>query len=322
MTKQVLIIDQDSGFSTILKETLNAHPAFNAKTVKSGSRALHLLSQNNLDLAIVDMALSDMSAEDLIAAIKIRSPKVSTMVIPLMGQELPPQIQAMNIQGVLTKPFYVGNLPKLVGEALGLEIEAEEPDAPPEIPEEAPAPKRHRLAPRTKPKPAPTRPSRPKMERSSRPNPSRSRSRPTNSSNNNIAVSVLPSWKLEQLRKQKNKLIDELVALNGEIHAEVILLTVGTELVAKAGNMPDERAQTLASLVAQSAETAAQAAAFLGERDARFEQSLHEGSEYRLYSYSLGQGVVLSLALGTQLPLGILRHQTRLTSKALLKYIK
>jgi len=317
MTKQVLIIDQDSGFSTILKETLNAHPAFNAKTVKSGSRALHLLSQNNLDLAIVDMALSDMPADDLIATIKTRNPKVSTMVIPLIGQNLPPKIEAMGIQGILTKPFYVGNLPKLVGEALGLEIEAEEPDAPPELPANTPAPKRHRLAPRAKPKPAPTRPPRPKSKPVSRPAAPYPRAK-----RKSDKVFALPASKLARLRQQKAKVIDELVALNGEIHAEVILLTAGTELIAKAGNMPDARAQELALLVAQSAEAAAQAAAFLGERDARFEQNLHEGSQYRLYSYSLGQGVVLSLALGTQLPLGILRHQTRLTGKALMKFLK
>ena len=316
MTKHVLIIDQDNGFSTILKETLNAHPAFKAKAVKSGSRALKYIAENHLDLVIVDMELSDIPAKKIITAIKDHNPNLAVMAIPLIGQDLAPDIASMDIQGILTKPFYAGDLPKLVGEPLGLKIEANEPDAPPEEPEETPAPKRHRLAPRAKPKPATVRPPRPKIERTS--HPSSSRPRPATAQK----PIALPSWKLEQLRKQKNKIIDELIALNGEIHAEVILLTAGTELIAKAGNMQDDRAQSLAALVAQSAETAAQAAAFLGERDARFEQSLHEGSDYRLYSYSLGQGVVLSLALGTQLPLGILRHQTRLTGKALMKYIK
>ncbi len=86
--------------------------------------------------------------------------------------------------------------------------------------------------------------------------------------------------------------------------------------------MADDRAQELATLVAESAEAASQAAAFLGEQEAKFEQSLHEGNEFRLYSYSLGQGVVLSLALGTNIPLGILRHQTKKTSQSLMKYLQ
>jgi predicted regulator of Ras-like GTPase activity (Roadblock/LC7/MglB family) len=133
---------------------------------------------------------------------------------------------------------------------------------------------------------------------------------------------MLPSWKLEQLRKNKDKIVNDLKTLNGEIRAEAILLTAGSELIATAGTMAEDRAQELALLVAESAEAASQAAAFLGERDARFEQSLHEGNEFRLYSYSLGQGVVLSLALGMNVPLGILRHQTKQTGQTLMKYIR
>jgi predicted regulator of Ras-like GTPase activity (Roadblock/LC7/MglB family) len=134
---------------------------------------------------------------------------------------------------------------------------------------------------------------------------------------------TLPSWKLEQLRKNRDDIVRQLDDLNRDFRAEVILLTAGDELVAKAGTMQDDRAVELAMLVARGAEAAAQAAAFLGERAERFEQSLHEGSEYRLYSYSLGQGIVLSLALSTNVPLGMLKLQTKRTSQDLIKkYIR
>ena len=82
-----------------------------------------------------------------------------------------------------------------------------------------------------------------------------------------------------------------------------------------------EQCQELAKLVAQSAQAAAQAANFLGEPAGRFLQSLHEGEAYRLYSLSLGEGIVLSLALSSNVPLGMIRHQCRQIAERLSKFI-
>ena len=96
------------------------------------------------------------------------------------------------------------------------------------------------------------------------------------------------------------------------------MVTLGAQLVALAGLLSQEQTAKLAGLVAESTDAAAQAASFLGEPDGRFEQSLHEGAEYRLYSLSLGQGLVLSLALSSNTPLGALRYHTRQTAEELL----
>jgi predicted regulator of Ras-like GTPase activity (Roadblock/LC7/MglB family) len=114
-------------------------------------------------------------------------------------------------------------------------------------------------------------------------------------------------------------LVDQLEEMNRDFRAEVILLTAGSELIAKAGTMQEARAQKLTILAAKAAAVAAQAASFLGERSKQFEQSMHEGDQYRLYSYSLGEGVVLSIALSASVPLGIVRHQTRRTCQELIK---
>ena len=105
------------------------------------------------------------------------------------------------------------------------------------------------------------------------------------------------------------------------MRAEAILLIAGAELIAQAGMLPREQCQNLARLVAQSAQAAAQAASFLGEPAGRFQQSLHEGEAYRLYSLSLGQGIVLSLALSSNVPLGMIRHQSRQTADQLARFI-
>ncbi len=323
MTKRILIVDRDTGFSTILSETLNNHPAFEAIAVPTSTEAMEHVVENTLDLVVVDMGLTDISPVKLIAAIREYDPDLAVMVIPLMGETVPADVESLGIQGVLTKPFFVGDLPKLVGAAVGLELESEEPPPPPEPdPPTEPVRRRPRLAPR---KPSSRRPDRPlglKPRDYQLPSRRRRNSRPQPRAEISAAPTDLPSWQLEQLQKHTDEIVKRLDLLNGEIGAEVILLTAGSVLLAKAGDMGDDRAEKLASLVAAGAEAAAQAAAFLGERDGWFEQSLHEGNQYRLYAYSLGRGVVLSMALGTNLPLGMVRHQTKMAARDLMKFVK
>ena len=99
------------------------------------------------------------------------------------------------------------------------------------------------------------------------------------------------------------------------------MVTLGAELVAFAGLSNREQATELARLVAESTDAAAQAAAFLGEPAGRFEQSMHEGTGYRLYSLSLTEGLVLSLALSSDTPLGTLRYRARQTAEELLELL-
>ena len=323
MVKNVLVVDNDKGFSTILSEALNNHASFKAATASVSARALQFVVENPVDLVVIDMGLPDMPVPKLIKAIREARPGMAIMVIPFIGEDVPKEVENMGLQGVLPKPFFVGDLPKLVGRAVGLELENQVPDLPPVKKEEEPKPRPKPRPKRPAPPPPPPPPPSPRSGRRRPPARNRGR-RPSSVPVRSSATSLpmLPSWKLEQLRKNKDKIVNDLKSLNSEIRAEVILLTAGSELIATAGTMAQNRAQELALLVAESAEAAAQAAAFLGERDARFEQSLHEGNEFRLYSYSLGQGVVLSLALGTNVPLGILRHQTKQTGQALMKYIR
>lgn len=320
MVKNVLIVDNDKGFATILNEALNNHPDFSARTVSTSTRALQFVVENPVDLVIIDLGLTDIPAVKLINAMREAKSDIALMIIPLIGQDAPPAVVNLGVQGILPKPFFVGDLPKLVGQAVGLNLESEVPDLPPQKPAQ-PRRTRPRLKPadtsRPRRRPAPP----PERRRPATETPSPSTGAPVRRTKS-VSLPALPSWKLEQLHKNQADIVVQLKALNSEIRAEVILLTVGTELIAKAGIMPDDRAQELALLVAESAEAASQAAAFLGERDARFEQSLHEGNQYRLYTYSLGQGVVLSLALGTNTPLGILRHQTKQIGQNLMKYIR
>jgi predicted regulator of Ras-like GTPase activity (Roadblock/LC7/MglB family) len=112
-----------------------------------------------------------------------------------------------------------------------------------------------------------------------------------------------------------------LKSLNREVRAESIIVTLSAELVAFSGLLGREQAAKLAGLVAATTEAAARSAAFLGEPDGRFEQSLYEGAEYRLYSLTVSEGLLLSLALSSDVPLGSLRYRSRQTAEELLELL-
>jgi predicted regulator of Ras-like GTPase activity (Roadblock/LC7/MglB family) len=126
---------------------------------------------------------------------------------------------------------------------------------------------------------------------------------------------------LARLQAKEQQIAQLLKSLNREVRAESIMVTLGTQLIAFAGLLSREQAAKLANLVADSTDAAAQMATFLGEPSARFEQSMHEGAEYRMYSLSVGEGLVLSLALSSDTPLGTLRYRARQTAEELLELL-
>ena len=126
---------------------------------------------------------------------------------------------------------------------------------------------------------------------------------------------------LARLQAKEREIVQLLKSLNREVRAESIMVTLGAELVAFSGLLGRAQTAELAALVATITEAAARSAAFLGEPEGRFEQSLHEGAEYRLYSFNLSEGLVLSLALSSDVPLGTLRYRARQTAEELLELL-
>jgi predicted regulator of Ras-like GTPase activity (Roadblock/LC7/MglB family) len=136
-----------------------------------------------------------------------------------------------------------------------------------------------------------------------------------------LSPSSLSPEVLSRLHAKEKQIVQILKALNREVRAECILVTSGSQLIAFSGLMGREQTASLASLVAETTAAASRAAAFLGEPSGHFEQSLHEGGEYCLYSLSVSDDLVLSLALSTDVPLGTLRYRARQTAEELLDLV-
>jgi predicted regulator of Ras-like GTPase activity (Roadblock/LC7/MglB family) len=226
-------------------------------------------------------------------------------------------LKELKIHGFLPKPFFVGDLPRLVGEALNIEAPAASASPAPEL--KVAAPSRHDVKPA-----APAKESPPPPAATVAPAPPVTLQPQAEKAPPVTPLPEAPSFSpaaLARLQAKEQQIAQLLKSLNREVRAESIMVTLGTQLVAFAGLLSREQAAKLAKLVADNTDAAAQIANFLGEPSARFEQSMHEGAEYRLYSLSVGEGLVLSLALSSDTPLGTLRYRARQTAEELLELL-
>jgi CheY-like chemotaxis protein len=299
----ILVVDPDEGFGYMLKEGLQNTGQYSATWVHTGGEALQAVVEKNFDLVIIDIAVSDMPPPKLVQAIRDAKNGIKIMMIPMMGQDLPDRLKKLEINGVLPKPFFVGDLPNLIDEALG-------------------RPKRRSLTPTPVPvkvEVAPVSASPPATPPLASPPPAQPETGGSQALMTPLVV--VPQETIRFLRANEAEILRSLSDLNREVRAEAILLIAGVELIAQSGMLSRDHCQELAVLVAQSSQAAALAAQFLGERAGRFTQSLHEGGAYRLYTLTLGEGILLSLALSTNVPLGMIRHQCRQIAEQLTKYI-
>lgn len=134
-------------------------------------------------------------------------------------------------------------------------------------------------------------------------------------------VSARPATVRERIPKHVSKehvprIVQAMDALAQEISAEAVILTHRGELIAHTGRLSAEEADGLAQTVGESWQTSARVAQILGREQLRFEQSV-EGGEHMFYSLAVTQDIILSAALGTRVPLGIIRHQAKATADAL-----
>lgn len=303
----ILVVDSDEGFGFMLKEGLQNTGQYTAIWAHTGSDALQSIVEQSFDLVIIDSYLSDMKPETLVKAIRDAKSDTKIMLIPMIGNSLPNNLQKLEPNGVLPKPFFVGDLPDLVDKAMGrtrqrtpsAQFPVQRPNPSPAAPsKEAPVDSQLEAAPASnEPETSP-----PNLQ-------------------SDMAIPVVPQETIRFLRASEAEILRLLGDLNLEVRAEAILLVAGTNLIAHSGMLARENCEELSYLVAQSTQAATEAARFLGERAGRFSQSLHEGGSYRLYTLTLAEGILLSLALSTNVPLGMIRHQCRQIAEQLSKYI-
>jgi len=124
MASKILVVDSNEAFATMLKEILESEGGYSVDIAQSERRALGLLPRTDYALTIVDMGLDPGGDAYLDLVHKVRQgwPAMRLVLIPLMGEDLPPEAGRLDIQGTLTKPFFVDDLLSNIKEALAKKV--------------------------------------------------------------------------------------------------------------------------------------------------------------------------------------------------------
>ena len=114
----ILILDSNIAFATMLQEGLKQNGEYRATVTTSADEALEELAVAEFDLAIVDLGLTDPDGPSVARALRQQQPNLRVVVIPLVGEEIPPDLTDLPVQGVLSKPFFLPELPGRIADAL------------------------------------------------------------------------------------------------------------------------------------------------------------------------------------------------------------
>jgi predicted regulator of Ras-like GTPase activity (Roadblock/LC7/MglB family) len=104
-----------------------------------------------------------------------------------------------------------------------------------------------------------------------------------------------------------------LRALADELDAEAVVVSRNGRLIAQASRLSANEVARLIQMAVDSWYASTLVAQVLKREQRHFEQSI-EGGEYVFYSLAVSDGLILSVALGYGIALGLLRHRARMAA--------
>jgi DNA-binding response OmpR family regulator/predicted regulator of Ras-like GTPase activity (Roadblock/LC7/MglB family) len=334
---QVLIVDPNEAFATMLRQSLDETGDYNAIAVESGRKALRAISSDSYDMVIVDLGLDDVDGTLLVRRLREDFPDMRLMVIPLFGEEPPDEITALNIQGILPKPFFLPELPELIGAAMNSSLvpvsreriedaghdgkqkfiwDTEEDSVPQVSAPESTAPQEQEAS-GTFPW---------DIDLSSDPVQETSDAEEAPVEVPDVATAVQdaapsPGSYSFDWSEELPFLHRQLARLLHEVNAQAVILVNGDRLISQVSSLPMDEVNALATIIQESWQTSARVAQILGKEQLRFEQSI-EGDEHLLYSLALSKEVILSIIVEGHVPLGMIRHQSKETAEAVRRRLR
>ncbi len=125
MTIPVLVVDAAEHFGILIQQTLEETGYYQVTLATSGSEAIEIAQSSEIRLAIVDFDLPDINGPDTIHQLRAVVSDLAVIAVPVSSDPDDPELGELKVDGVLTKPFYLPDLPRIVATALDLP-----PDAP------------------------------------------------------------------------------------------------------------------------------------------------------------------------------------------------
>jgi CheY-like chemotaxis protein/predicted regulator of Ras-like GTPase activity (Roadblock/LC7/MglB family) len=308
---RILVVDPDDAFGMMMKMMLEMNGDYASSFVTDGASALNAVQQDQPDLVIIDLNVRDMAIPTLITEVRRRNPKTHIMLIPI-GMELPPTMQNWPIEGILTKPVFIGDLGEIVAKVLGTEVKQLVEMPPPIIPVAEPTPLPTPIAqpPPTLPPPPPTTTPPPAPTIEAKPiAPPPARARPT------PPPPARAAERPQTIEQVLNK-------LSNEVRAEAVFVLRKGDLVAQLSNIQTHRTDTFVGLIARWLKVADELADFVNESYGHFNQLHFEGERYHLYAFDLSDGIVLGVMTRSNVSPGTIRLNAKDAGTQLTRLLK
>jgi DNA-binding NarL/FixJ family response regulator len=296
MTNHILIIDSDQAFATALQEELHTQAGLEVRIAASGDAARQALERDDVDLAILDMGVDSDEFDDdgtclqktlaLMRELRTVKPGVRLMVIPLMGQDVPSEVTKLNIQGTLSKPFFLDDLLPRLQRALTLPPPGSQPAA-------GASPSRPEPESVVVPATGPAGSARPGVE------------------------SPQPATYAQTEPIDSKAIRQALFELVRETGADAAIFVGPASLVVKEGILDRGRAQALAQQVRRALETSRHVSQFLEGASKPLAHQILEGAGTRLYIQALSPLHALAVLTPLQTPLGVVRVNMQRTGRVL-----
>lgn len=278
--RTVLVADPNATFSVVVADALQRLGGFQVVTAATGPEALQKAQAARPMLAVIDGALPECRLPDLILQLRQQTPNLPVVFMPVEAGDVPADIP---VQGVMTKPFFLPDLPALIINLLG-------PEPGPPAQAEAARPRNTRLA----------------VTGALNAAPLRARLGQTG-----ILPPAPPPKPVTLDDETRRQVEGQMEALSRVLRDEPAFLA------------QDEKVLVIVPRLSQSATTAlvqvaarAWAAQTRAPEVIRFEGE-SEITRYMLYSARVVEGLTLSVALRLRIPLPIVRRVVRDTAARL-----
>ncbi len=118
MLANVLVVEATEEFGSLIHNTLEETGQYRVELAMNAAEAIEIGEQGGLQLLIVDFDLPDLDAPTCIQRIQTANPGLAIIAIPPNNNPNDPALSGLPIGTLLTKPFYLPELNRIVSEAI------------------------------------------------------------------------------------------------------------------------------------------------------------------------------------------------------------
>jgi CheY-like chemotaxis protein len=124
-TRRILVVDDEPGVRETLVHLLRAL-GYDVVEADGGRAGLARLAEASVDLVLTDLKMPDMNGWEVARAAKAWAPRVPVVLVTGWGEDGPaPGADHSLVAAVLSKPFRVQDIVKVLAHALGAAIAPE-----------------------------------------------------------------------------------------------------------------------------------------------------------------------------------------------------